>query len=120
MLQSALSEITRLGLPLNASLEIFQQHLEPAWVEQALQQTGTLSVRRRRLPAQMVVWLILGMALFADRSIQAVMSHLHLYFNSPSLSQDKPPTAGALVQARDRLGEAPLRRLFELTADHWV
>ena len=28
------------------------------------------------------------------------------------------PTAGAIVQARDRLGEAPLQQLFEITADH--
>jgi hypothetical protein len=121
-LQSALPEITRLGLPLNnASLEVFKQHLDPAWIEQALQQTGTQSLRQRLLPAATVVWLILAMALFGDRSMAAVMSHLHLYDTKAlGTPRDKPPTKGAIVQARDRLGEAPLRQLFELTADHWL
>lgn len=50
----------------------FAQHLDPAWIEQALQLTGRASVRRRKLPADRVVWLVLGMALLRDHSIQAV------------------------------------------------
>lgn len=67
-----------------------------------------------------MVWLILGMALFADRSLAAVLSHLRLYGANPGTPLDQPPTAGAIVQARDRLGEAPLQTLFELTAEHWA
>lgn len=119
LLQAHLSEFTRLGLPLNPGFDTIQQHIDPAWITQALEQTGTLSVRHRRLPAQQVVWLILGMALFADRSIAAVMSHLHLYLHPSGRTLDPPPTSGAIVQARDRLGEAPLQTLFELSADKW-
>lgn len=119
-MQAELSDLTQLGLLQSPSLDTITEHIDPAWIEQALQETGTLSIRHRRLPAQQVVWLILGMALFADRSIPAVMSHLRLYGKNPGTPFDQPPTAGAIVQARDRLGEAPLQQLFEITADHWL
>lgn len=115
-----LSFLTQLGLLRSPGLDTITQYIDPDWIEQALQQTGTLSIRHRRLPAQQVVWLILGMALFADRSIASVMSHLRLYDKNPGTSMNQPPTAGAIVQARDRLGEAPLQQLFQITADHWL
>lgn len=114
------SALNQLGLLRSPSLDTITQHIDPAWIEQALQQTGTVSIRHRRLPAQQVVWLILGMALFADRSIASVMSHLRLYGKNPGTPMDQPPTPGAVVQARDRLGEAPLQQLFEITADRWA
>jgi hypothetical protein len=76
LIQSVFSDLAQLGLPPRSSLDTITQHIDPAWIQQALEQTGTVSIRRRRLPAQQVVWLLLGMALFADRSIAAVMSHL--------------------------------------------
>src|SRR5213595_1619982 len=39
------------------------EHLPYEWVEQAVQATGTASVRRRRLPAEQVVWLVIALAL---------------------------------------------------------
>jgi len=38
--------------------------------------TGTASVRRRKLPAEHVVWLVMGMGLFRDRSIPEVVHYL--------------------------------------------
>jgi|HubBroStandDraft_1064217.scaffolds.fasta_scaffold49243_2 hypothetical protein len=116
----SLSEgIAELGQhPGSASFDIFRQHLDPAWVEQALLETGTTSVRNRKIPAALVVWLLLGMALLRDRSIPAVLAHLHLHRVGPPLD-DAPPTSGAIVQARDRLGQEPMQVLFELTAGHW-
>lgn len=119
-METQLSFLTQLGLLRSPGLDTITQYIDPAWIEQALQQTGTLSIRHRRLPAQQVVWLILGMALFADRSIASVMSHLRLYDKNPGTLMNQPPTAGAIVQARDRLGEAPLQQLFQITADHWL
>jgi hypothetical protein len=46
-----------------ASFELFSATLEPAWIAQALTATGTATVRRRKLPAEYVVWLVIGMAL---------------------------------------------------------
>ena len=42
--------------------ETFRRHIDAAWIEQALAATGTTTVRRRRLPVEEVVWVVLGMA----------------------------------------------------------
>src|SRR4051812_43718132 len=67
------------------------------------------SQRRRRLPAESIVWLVIAMALFAADSIPKVWRRLHS-------TRDRPePTDSAFSQARRRLGVAPLRRLFHET-----
>ncbi len=43
------------------------------WIEAALAATGTATVRRRRLPAPQVIWLVIGMALFRERPIADVV-----------------------------------------------
>ena len=54
----------------------FRQHINPLWIEEALLATGTASVRRRRLPAEQVVWVVLGMALLRNESIERVIETL--------------------------------------------
>src|SRR5439155_339523 len=61
-----------------ASFEQFSAAIDPAWIAAALAATGTASVRRRKLPAEHVVWLVIGMGLFHDRSIPQVVQHLDL------------------------------------------
>jgi hypothetical protein len=103
-----------------ASFALFAQTLDPQWIDAALQATGAASVRRRKLPAEYVVWLVIGMGLFRDRSIEEVVRHLNLVL--PSLDPPASPTVtgGAIVQARDRLGEQPLETLFTTTAAQWA
>ena len=59
-------------------LDTFASSLDAALVTQALEAPGGASVRRRKLPAERAAWLMLGMALVRDRSIQTVCDHLHL------------------------------------------
>ena len=59
-------------------LDTYATSLDAALVTQALEATGTASVRRRKLPAERAVWLMLDMSLLCNRSIQAVCNHLHL------------------------------------------
>jgi hypothetical protein len=66
--------------------------------------------RQRRLGASSVVWLVIAMSLFADRSIPAVWRQLH-----PSDDQPEPDPS-AFTQARARLGVTPLRDLFRQLA----
>ncbi len=73
--------------------------LNPEWIEAALAATGTATVRRRRLPAEQVIWLVLGMALYRHRPITDLVERLELVL----------PGAGAIApssvaQARNRLG----------------
>ena len=101
--------------------EQFTAALDPEWIAQALSATGTATVRRRKLPAAQAVWLVIGMGLFRDRSIQAIAHHLRLVLPAPTAKS--PPgslTSSAVVQARQRLGVEPLAELFSMTAQHWA
>jgi hypothetical protein len=71
-----------------------------------LSQTRRASERRRLLPADSVIWLVIAMALFAADSIPKVWRRLH-----PGRDRAEP-VESAFAQARQRLGVAPLRQLF--------
>jgi hypothetical protein len=102
-----------------ASFSVFAQSLDQAWVEQALRATGTATIRRRKLPAEYVVWLVIGMAMLRDRSIAEVVRHLDLVMPT-STGKRQHVSGGAVVQARDRLGPEPLAWLFHATAAVWA
>ena len=97
------------------SFNTFAASIEPEWVEQALQATGTASIRRRKLPAGQVLWLILGMCLFSDRCIRDVCDHLRLVLPSA-----KRLAASALPKARYALGDKPLKWLFHRYAEEYA
>ena len=100
-----------------ASFELFSETLEPAWIAQALSATGTASIRRRKLPAEYVVWLVIGMGLLRDRSIREVVRHLDLVL--PTGPRRETVSGSAIVQARERLGPQPLAALFAQAAAVW-
>ena len=120
-LAESINDILEADIP--ASFERFAKVLDAKWIDQALNETGTASVRRRKLSAPMVVWLVIGMALFRDRSIQEVVSHLGLVLPS---QKNKRPTAGktvapsAIPQGRYRVGAAPIEAIFKRTAGTWA
>jgi hypothetical protein len=60
------------------SFDRFSQLIPAAWIEQALQATGTRSLRRRRLPAGRLVWLVIGLALFRNEPIWHIVRQLGL------------------------------------------
>jgi hypothetical protein len=94
-----------------------QRELDPDWITTALTATGTASLRRRRLPAEQALWLVLGMALLRDRSIVEIAATLDL-----ALPGTRGVTAApsAVSQARTRLGPEPLAWLFAATAIYWT
>ena len=55
-----------------------RKHVDPQWVREALEATGTATVRRRRLPADQVVWLVIGMAMFRKWPIHDLVGRLNL------------------------------------------
>jgi Insertion element 4 transposase N-terminal/Transposase DDE domain len=91
--------------------------IDAAWIEEALEATGAATIRRRRLPAEQVVWLVLGMALYRGWSISRVVSHLHLALPGES---GRGVVPSAPVQARARLGDEAMRWLFERCAQTWA
>src|SRR2546427_3944526 len=102
-----------------ASFEQFSAAIDPAWIAAALAATGTASVRRRKLPAEHVVWLVIGMGLFHDRSIAQVVQHLDLVLPARNGGRGHVTNA-AIVPARDQPGAKPLAALFPQTATVWA
>lgn len=94
----------------------FVGSLDPDWIEEALTATGTATIRRRRLPAEQVVWLVIGMCLFRDQSMRELVSMMDLALPG---SRGIRVAASSIVQARAKLGDEPLRWLFERTASEW-
>jgi Insertion element 4 transposase N-terminal/Transposase DDE domain len=103
------------------SFELFSRSLDIGWVRRALHATGTASIRRRKLPAEYVVWLVIGMALLRDRSIDEVVHHLDLVLpDLKAAPQRGGATRGAVIEARGRLGWSALAVLFIETARRWA
>ena len=94
------------------------QHLDPVWIEEGLETTGTATVRRRRLPAERTVWLMLGMAILRDQPITEVARQLEVAL--PDRDGSRTVAASALTQARARLGAAPMEWLFLRSAEAWA
>ena len=99
------------------SLCTFQQSIPLEWVQQALELTNKSSIRRRKLPAELVVWLVVAMGLFRDRSIAEVVSKLDLSVQNAAGDTVAP---SAIPQARQRLTYEPLAKLFGITGQHWA
>lgn len=93
----------------------FREHIPKEWVTEALLATDTATMRRRRLPADQVIWLVLGMALMRDLPIVDVVDKLDL-----ALPASKPVVPSAVPQARARLGAEPLQWLFMRCAEQWA
>ncbi len=103
--------------PSGELLPKFVASLDPDWIEAALAATGTATIRRRRLPAEQVVWLVIGMCLFRDLSMREVVATLDLALPGARGERVAP---SSIVQARERLGDEPLRWLFERMASTWA
>jgi hypothetical protein len=120
-LAASIRELLEADIP--TSFERFGGVLDARWIDDALEETGTASVRRRKLPAALVVWLVIGMALFRDRSIQEVVAHLGVVLPSGKRQRagvGKTVAPSAIPQGRYRVGAAPVEALFERTALTWA
>ena len=95
----------------------FQESIDPEWIDAALEATGTATLRRRRLPAEQVVWLVLGMALYRHRPIDDLVGRLDLVLPGSGASS---VAKSAVAQARARLGSEPLKWLFERCSQKWA
>jgi len=113
-LLAALQDVGALTPPAFAELG---KQIPIEWLDNALQLApGFAKMRERKMPLDRVLWLVIGMAIFADRSIQAVASHLRLVLPGG------PPgiNPSALPSARRRLGAEPIEALFEFTGQNWA
>jgi hypothetical protein len=87
-----------------------------SWIEEALAATGVATLRRRRLPMEQVVWLVVGMSVLRDRNIAEAATELEIALPA---GENRTTAPSAIAQARCRLGVAPVEWLFLRTATEW-
>lgn len=100
-----------------ARLAIFADHIPDEWITAAAALSEKATIRRRRLPSDMVLWLVVGMAFFRNEPISEVARRLNIC--AEGLANDALLADSALSQARQRLGKQPLEWLFKQCADVW-
>jgi len=98
------------------ALGVLTRTFPPGLVDEIVEVTGKAEQRSRLLPARLVVYYALAMALFSDASYEEVIRNLveGLAWESGWRQRWSVPTKGAISLARDRLGSEPLKALFEL------
>ncbi len=100
-----------------SDLSTFTQNIPVEWVSSALELSSQATIRRRRLPSDQVLWLVLGMALFRDEPVHEVARRLNICAQGLA-SLDLPARSG-ISQARARLGADPIEDLFRKCGQHW-
>jgi Insertion element 4 transposase N-terminal/Transposase DDE domain len=106
------------GLPLR--LGVLTEQLTPTLVDDVVACAGATQQRIRLLPARAVVYFVLGLCLFSGADgagppgYRSVVRSLITGLRGPT--GVPAPTSAALCRARQRLGVAPLRLLFERLA----
>src|SRR3990167_2144027 len=89
--------------------------LSPELIAECLQNNGTVTLRKRRLPMEMMIWSVVGMALFRHLPMSQIVNQLDIL-----LPGKRPFVApSAVVQARQRLGEGAVREVFAQTQALW-
>ncbi len=85
-------------------------------VQRAIDACGKASMRLRDLPAAVVAYYIIGLSLFPGAAYQSVLRWLLCGLEWLESGKFRVSSKAALSKARQRLGEAPMRLLFERLA----
>ncbi|GAC1457137.1 MAG: IS4 family transposase [Chamaesiphon sp.] len=105
--------------PVLESADVFQAIetvIPPEVIEQTLGQTNTVEERKRKLPSQLVVCLVIAMSLWSSDSMGTVLKNL---VNGLSRQWTrlgkywKVPNSASISEARQRVGCRVLTQLFE-------
>jgi len=100
------------------SVGVLMRVFPPDLVDEVIAQSGHTEQRSRSLPARVMAYFAIGMALYSEGSYEDVLSQLTDGLSWASGWQDsyRPPSKSAIFQARARLGSAPLAALFQRVA----
>lgn len=99
------------------SLGVLTAQFPIADVQEALLSTGRVSERERDLPAHVMVYYAIALALYADVSTREVLRCLRegvRWLGDPD-ARAEPVGWSGISQARTRLGAAPLETLYRAT-----
>ena len=90
-------------------------YLAPELISRCLAESGTVTLHKRRLPLEMMVWCIVGMALERKEPLHQIVNRRDIM-----LPGNRPFVApSAVIQTRQRLGIEAVRRVFTKTAQLW-
>lgn len=100
------------------SVGVLTRVFPPELVDEVIAASGRTEQRNRSLPARVMAYFSIGMALYADGSYDDVLAQLTDGLSWASGWQESyvPPSRSAIFQARERLGAGPVRALFEKVA----
>ncbi len=100
------------------SVGVLTRVFPPGLVDEVIAQAGRTEQRSRSLPARVVAYFTIGMALYSEGSYEDVFSQLTDGLSWASGWEDSftPPSKSAIFQARQRLGSEPLAALFAKVA----
>jgi hypothetical protein len=98
----------------HVSIGVLTRVFPPELVDGVIAEAGRREQRQRLLPARVVVYYVLALALFADCSYEEVMRQLveGLSWESGWKRSWRVPSKMAISKARSRLGREPLELLF--------
>ena len=101
------------------SVGVLTRVFPPDVVDEVVASVGRTEQRHRVLPARVMAYFSIGMALYSDGSYEDVLAQLTDGLSWASGWQESyaPPSKSAIFQARVRLGSAPLVALFERVAE---
>jgi Transposase DDE domain/Insertion element 4 transposase N-terminal len=100
-------------------LEALEAAIPDETVEATIEATGTRERRRRRLPTQLVVTLVVALGLWASESMRHVLAEVVAGWREGTASREADwqlPSTAAIVQARQRVGARLFRELFGAVA----
>jgi Insertion element 4 transposase N-terminal/Transposase DDE domain len=101
----------------HVSVGVLTRIVSRSIVDEVLAETKRMQKRTRSLPAHVVVYFVMALALFADGYEEVVRKLVHgLRFARVWSREWVVPSTGALSQARQRLGDEPMQALFERVA----
>ncbi len=100
------------------SVGVLTRVFPPELVDEVIAQAGRTEQRNRALPARVMAYFAVGMALYSEGSYADVLSQLTdgLAWASGWADSYTPPSKSAIFQARQRLGHEPLAALFARVA----
>lgn len=67
------------------SFEKYAELLSPELIEQCFKQAGVATVRKRRIPLETVLWSIIGMSLFRQRSVWDIATQMDIMLPGKNL-----------------------------------
>ena len=85
-----------------------EQVIDGQLIRQVLREAGRVNPRACKLTHEVVMWLVLAMGIFTNVPIRQVFKRIRF-----ARANEQTPSRSALCHARQRLGVAPVRRLFQ-------